>query len=106
MTIPPVSTGPVGVPPQSSTDREKLRQTARQLESVFVDQLFKVMRSTVGENPLIKQSNGEQMFTDMLDQRLSERAPLEWSGPHSIADSLYRQLSRNLPNAPSTPESK
>ncbi len=97
-----VAAAPGSTPPLSPA-REKLRQTARQLESVFVDQLFKVMRSTVGDNPLIKQGAGEQMFTDMLDQRLSERAPIEWSGSHSIADALYRQLSRNLP---STPESK
>lgn len=93
MTLP---IGAAGLPsrPALSPAAERLRETARQLESVFVHQMFKAMRETVSDNPLVAQGPGEEIFTDMLDQRLAEQAPAEWSGSHSLSEALYRQLAR------------
>lgn len=71
---------------------ERLRGTARQLEGVFVEQMFKAMRETVPEDGAISGGSGEAMFTGMLDQSLAEEVPARWS--NGLAEALYRQLQR------------
>ena len=74
----------------SSDGAERLRATARQLEGVFVEQMFKAMRETVPEDGAISGGSGEAMFTGMLDQSLAEEVPTRWS--NGLAEALYRQL--------------
>ena len=71
--------------------REQLRQTAQQLEGVFVEQLFKAMRETVPDGGLTNGGSGEEMFTSLLDQKMSAVVPTRWD--HGLAESLMRQLS-------------
>ncbi len=84
----------------SPTEEQRLRKTARQLEAVFVQQLFKAMRETVPSDGLTNGGMGEEMFTGMLDQHFSEAAPAEWK--HGPAESLVHQLSRHLSKAPAS----
>jgi flagellar protein FlgJ len=83
---------PVG-PPQ--TEAERLRKVARDLEGVFVEQMFKAMRETVPEGGVTDGGSGEAMFTGMLDQHLSAATPARWE--HGLAEVLYRQLAGRLP---------
>jgi peptidoglycan hydrolase FlgJ len=78
--------------PQSAEAR--LRRTAKQMEGVFVEQLFKAMRETVPEGGLVDGGAGEEVFTGMLDQHLAGEAPARWS--RGLAESLYRQLRGQL----------
>ena len=71
---------------------ERLRATARQLEGVFVEQMFKAMRETVPEDGAVSGGSGEAMFSGMLDQSLAEEVPARWS--NGLAEALYRQLQR------------
>jgi Rod binding domain-containing protein len=80
-----------------------LRRSASQLEGVFVAQLFQAMRATVPDDGVIQSGQGESMFRDMLDARIAERAPAQWSGPHSLGDALYRQLRTQLDAGGETP---
>jgi len=87
-----MTVGGVGaaVPPPGG-EEARLRQAARQLEGVFVEQLFKAMRETVPREGVVDGGSGEEMFTGMLDQHLAGALPETW-GDGGIADALYRQL--------------
>jgi Rod binding domain-containing protein len=53
------------------------------------------MRQTVSsEGGMFEQSQGEQMFTGMLDDQISRLASAR--SEHGLAESLYRQMSRHL----------
>lgn len=80
--------GPSASPNRS--DQARLAQSARQLEGVFVEQLFKAMRETVPTDGLTNGGAGEQMFAGILDQRLSEIVPEQWSS--TIGDALLAQF--------------
>ena len=93
--IPPVTAAPSAATAAAArTDTpgdRKLRDAARQLEGVFVQELFKAMRATVPQGEgIVSGGSGEEMFTAMLDQHLATAAPNRWEG--GIGDALYRQL--------------
>ena len=75
--------------------REALREASRQFEAVFLNQMLKAMRETVGDGGLIEKSQGEEVFQGMLDE--------EWSkslagrhGSRELSEMLYRQLARQM----------
>jgi flagellar protein FlgJ len=70
----------------------RLRKTALQLEGIFVQRMFAAMRETVPQDGVLAQSSAEGTFTDLMDEKLAEQVPAQWSGSHSLADALYRQL--------------
>lgn len=73
----------------SDRDQE-LRRTAKDLEGVFVNELFKAMRETVPDGGLTGGGQGEDMFTGMLDQHLAPMVGGDWQS--GIGEALYRQL--------------
>lgn len=99
------SLGPAATPPVATDARHaKLRKAAQQLEGVFVQQLYKVMRETVPQQEgIVSGGAGEDMFTGLLDQHLAAETPKHWQT--GLSDALYRQLSRGLPPDASAPAS-
>lgn len=86
-------TGPVNRPAAAALPRpehERLRQAARDLEGVFVEQMFKAMRETVPEGGVVDGGSGEEMFSTLLDQRLSAAVPGGWE--RGLSAALYREL--------------
>ena len=79
---------PLRTPPL--TEDARLRQSSRDLEGVFVEQLFKAMRETVPENSLLSGGAGEEMFTSMMDGHLASELPASWE--NGLGEALYRQL--------------
>lgn len=75
-------------------DREQLRKLSRQLEGVFLNQLFQAMRASVPKEGLLTQNPGEEMFTQMLDERMAAEAADHM--PHGLSEALYRQLAGRL----------
>ena len=75
--------------------REALRESAKQFEAVFVHQMISAMRKTVSESSLMPKSNGQKIFEGMLDEEWSKKL-VNKSGPGSLSEILYRQLSTNL----------
>lgn len=70
---------------------EKLHQTAQQMESLFVDMLFKEMRKSAPQGSLTgKPSQAEQTFADMLDEKRAES--LASTGALGIGKVLEQQL--------------
>jgi flagellar protein FlgJ len=98
-----MNVSPVGSPGPESHDA-RLRGVVKQLESVFVEQLFKAMRETVPEGGVVEASAGEDMFTGMFDQRIADAAPDQWQS--TLADALFRQLRGPVAPAPAGPESR
>jgi peptidoglycan hydrolase FlgJ len=90
----------IGGPASTRIDGEdaRLRQAARDLEGVFVAELFKAMRETVPEGGLTDGGMGEEMFTSLLDQNLAPQVGAGWN--RGIGDALYRQLRGALAQPP------
>jgi len=76
-----------------SDDAEALRNAAKQFESVFMSQMLKQMRSTVHKEEMFHGGAGEDIFTEMLDEKFAEKMSERGTG---IADMLFRQLSRQF----------
>ena len=88
-------TGPVtglgaAAAPAANPEHERLRGVARDLEGVFVEQLFKAMRESVPDGGVVDGGTGEEMFTGLLDQKMSALAPARWE--RGLASALYDQL--------------
>jgi flagellar protein FlgJ len=85
-----------------AADDARLRRAARQLEGVFVEQLFKAMRETVPtENGILSGGAGEEIFTSLLDQHVAGEAASQWE--RGLGDALYRQLRKSTAPAADTP---
>jgi Rod binding domain-containing protein len=94
------SDGP-GVPKLDAA-HEKLRKAAHQLEGVFMSQLFRAMRATVNETQTGPGTEGRELFTSMLDDKIAELAASRMK--RGLGDALYRQMAGKLsavqPSAP------
>jgi flagellar protein FlgJ len=96
-----VTSTPPAVPRLDADTDRKLRETAKQLEGLFVQQMFKAMRDTVPqEDGIVSANAGEDMFTGLMDQHLAAETPSQWAG--GLAESVYRQL-RGQVSATTTP---
>lgn len=79
-------------------DSAKLRDAAKQLEALFVQQLFKVMRDTVPQQEgFVSGGSGEEIFTGLLDQHLAAETPRQLGS--GLTEALYRQLRGYLPTS-------
>ena len=82
-------------PDINASKDEQLRQTAKQLNSVFVQQLFTAMRNTVDtEGGIASGGQGEDMFRGMMDQQVAEMAPGQWQKNDALTEAIVRQLGR------------
>jgi flagellar protein FlgJ len=87
--------------PLPASEEQRLRAVAKQLEGVFVQQLFKAMRETVPQDGLASGGAGEEIFTGLMDERIATDVPGQWD--RGIGESLYRQLRAALPHANPAP---
>ena len=70
---------------------KKLHEAAQQMESLFVNMLFTEMRKTTSQTSLTgKQSQAEQTFESMLDEKRSE--DLAKTGSLGLAKMIEQQL--------------
>ena len=81
--------------PSLTADEQRLRAVTKQLEGVFVQQLFKAMRETVPQDGFTDGGAGEEIFTGMMDETMATHVPNQWD--RGIGESLYRQLRAALP---------
>jgi flagellar protein FlgJ len=100
-------TGPTPATALGSTpaanDDARLKKTAFQMEGMFVQKMFAAMRDTVPDDGLVSQSNAEDTFTSLLDEKMAEQVPTQWNSEHSLAQALYHQLRQRLQPPPATP---
>lgn len=72
----------------------ELLYACKEFESYFIQMMFKEMRKTVDtSHRLIPVSNAENIFQDMLDERISINLAHNGRGI-GIAESMYKQMKR------------
>lgn len=78
--------------------RLRLRQAARELEAIFIEQMLAAMRRTIprGEG-ILQQSREEELFQGMLEEEWANL--MARAGDFGLADVLYEQLAAGLPDA-------
>lgn len=88
------STSPTPTP--TTPEEQRLRAATKQLEGVFVQELFKAMRETIPQDGLMNGGAGEEIFTGLMDEKIATHVPEQWH--RGIGESLYRQLRAALPH--------
>lgn len=78
----------------------QVRKLAHALEGVFLNQLFQAMRASVPEGGAIGSAPGQELFTQMLDERVASLAADRQS--RGLGEALYRQLAARLRATDST----
>jgi Rod binding domain-containing protein len=81
-------TNPGGVP---QPDEARLRNAVHGLESIFVQRLFQAMRETVPKDGITNGGAGEEIFTDLLDEKLSGLVPSRLEHD-DLGQAIMRQL--------------
>jgi flagellar protein FlgJ len=73
-----------------SPEEARLRRACAQMEGVFLAQLMKAMRDTIPQDGAIDGGAGEDMFTSMMDEQVSDIASARQE--RGIGAALFRQL--------------
>lgn len=84
-------------PPPSAGEAARLRWAAEQLESVFINELWKSMRRTVNKTGMFD-GPGVRLFEEMLDEERSRA--MAAGGGLGLAALLYEQLSAHIQETP------
>lgn len=77
----------------SPEEREKLKDVARQFESVFLNQVVGAMRKTIQPSGFLPQGQGEKIYTEMLDSEYSQT--MAQSDQFGVSELLYQHLLRS-----------
>lgn len=85
---------------KSGAEEGKLRKACEGFEAIFIHKMMQTMRKATEDGGLIPKSNAEKIFTDMMDEELSNAAAAK--SVNGIADMLFEQLKGTL--ASSTPD--
>jgi Rod binding domain-containing protein len=98
---PAISLAKLGAAPVPDR-RDQLHKLSRQLEGVFLNQLFQAMRASVPQEGLLTQNPGQEMFTQMFDERMAAEAADHMK--HGLSEALYRQLAGRLGDTTEAPK--
>ncbi|MBP7132833.1 MAG: flagellar assembly peptidoglycan hydrolase FlgJ [Aquabacterium sp.] len=81
---------------QNAASQSTIKETARQLEGLFMQELMKSMRATTMSSGMLDNS-GTEMGTSMLDTQLAQ----QMAGlPRGLSELIERQLSRQMGVSP------
>ena len=75
---------------KKANDLKSLRQSTRDLETLFVTEMFKAMRKAVPDDGLFKKDTSTEMYTEMLDMETA-KAATKGKGL-GIAEAMYNQM--------------
>ena len=73
---------------------EKLKQVVNQFTSVFLNQMFKSMRSTLPDDKLMDGGFAEDVFTGMLDREISQKGSKQGTF-NNLNQILFQQLDQS-----------
>ncbi|WP_223111626.1 rod-binding protein [Thiospirochaeta perfilievii] len=74
----------------NSKDDQKLKESCKEFEAMFIKQMLSSMKKTVNKSGLIKENMGEKIFDDMLSDEYSKS--MAQTSSFGIADMMYKQL--------------
>lgn len=75
-------------------DKEKLKESCQNFESIMMDMVFKEMKKTVPKSELIPSDSGREIFQSMLDEKMMGTASN--TNQIGLGKMLYEQMSKNL----------
>jgi len=75
-------------------DVTKVKQLASDFESIFMEQIFRSMRSSVQKSGLIDGGNAEEIYTSMLDSEYAKE--MSKQGNAGLAQMIERQLLQTM----------
>jgi len=78
---------------EAASDDAELRDACADFESLFLYKLMQTMRKTVPESGLIDGGLAEDIYTDMLDERIADMAATRGRGT-GLGERLYFDLKR------------
>lgn len=87
---------------RQDSDPAAAKKVAREFEAMFVAQMLKSMRETVGKDTLTGGGRAEETFRSLLDQEYATEAAR--TGSIGLAQSIERQLLGSNPAAPPASE--
>ena len=76
--------------PADDQNDPQLRAACTEMESLFINYLFKEMRATVDKSGFISGGRGEEIFTSLLDVELSRK--ISGAGGIGLSAILLEQL--------------
>lgn len=76
--------------PALSKNHAKLRESTREVEAMYIFEMYKSMRKNVNENGLIKKTQSTQMFQEMLDMEMA-RKTAQGKGM-GLGEAMFNQL--------------
>ncbi|MDK2847414.1 MAG: peptidoglycan hydrolase FlgJ [Desulfuromonadales bacterium] len=82
------------LPSDKSDKAANLRKSCQDFEAIMLKSMLKEMRSTIPKDGLLNEGNDQEMFRDLMDQEVAVQ--ISRTQGIGIAESLYRQLSKNL----------
>ena len=69
---------------------ESLRQSTREFEAIYINEMFKSMRKTIPEGGLVEKGMSEDIFKEMMDMEIARNAS---SGEGiGLGKAMYEQL--------------
>jgi peptidoglycan hydrolase FlgJ len=75
---------------KTARDLKSLRESCREFEAIFIDQMYKTMRQSMPDNGLMPRDNATKMYQDMLDMQMArETAKGKGIG---IGEAMYNQM--------------
>ena len=83
-------------------DDARLRRACAELESVFLNELMKLMRESVPESGLVSGGTGEEIFSSLLDQHIAVQAAERME--RGLGAALYRHFRAAAAAAARAPE--
>lgn len=73
-------------------DKQRMVETARDFEAIFVKQMFKGMRRTIPEGGLLPRGNAEEIYYDMQDMEAAKQATAQ--GGIGLSKVFLEQMSK------------
>ncbi len=83
-------------------DDKELKAACKQFEGIMLDILYKQMKATINRSNLVEADPGREVFESMLDESMMQK--VSETSTFGLADSLYKQLSRQAASAVETAE--
>jgi flagellar protein FlgJ len=74
--------------------KQELKKACTAMESLFIDQMLKVMRKSVNKNNFLNGGFAEEVFEDMLYTEYSQK--MAESGHFGVAKMLYQSMERYI----------
>lgn len=79
-------------------DDKELKKACQQFEAIMLDMMYKQMKATVVKSDFVQKDAGRDIFESMLDESLVEEASK--TGSFGLAESLFKQLSKQSKTSP------